>query len=197
MKRAMADLGGSLRGLTVDLAKDADRPHYSIKNKEGFSIGKFIIRDYVNDQYTTEIGAKSFGQHGVKVSFDLTESAAVGRLVINYSAAEQKTFRAEGGGVEVTLGDGKTVVVETRSKTTEEIEQALASQVGGRFSSSPLFPDEREKQDERNIKPFDGGEVQLDGMAANSFTVQVKDPSLGIINRYQFRENGSSGGGWW
>ncbi|MCI0653011.1 MAG: hypothetical protein L0Y38_04375 [Methylococcaceae bacterium] len=188
MRRSMADLGLSLRGLSVDLAKNTDNPHYILKNKEGFSLSKLTVRDYINDRYTIEIGARSFGQHGAKVSLDLTESASIGKVIINYSAAEQKAFRAEGGGVEVTIGDGKTVTVETKNRSTEEIEQALASQVGGKFSSSPLFPDEREKQDEKNIKPFDGGEVQLVSLAANSFTVDVKDPSLGIINRYLFRD---------
>jgi hypothetical protein len=76
--------------------------------------------------------------------------------------------------------------VETKGKTTDEIERALASRISGSFSSSPLFPDEREKRDQKNIKPFDGGEVQIRSMSANSFTVEVKDQSLGIINRYKF-----------
>lgn len=188
MKRSMADLGSSSRGLSVDFAKKSDKPHFALKNKEGFSLSKFTLRDYINDNYTVEIGAGSFGQQGIKVSLDLTESASIGNIVINYSAADQKTFRAEGGGIEVTIGEAETITVETKNKTTEEIEQALASQVGGKFSSSPLFPDEREKQDERNIKPFDGGEVHLDNLSANSFTIHVKDPSLGMINRYLFRE---------
>ncbi|MGH8497894.1 MAG: hypothetical protein ACRERV_03675 [Methylococcales bacterium] len=93
--------------------------------------------------------------------------------------------------VEVTIGDEKTVTVETKDNSTEQIKQALASLVGGKFSSSPLFPDEREKRDEKNIKPFDGGEIQFDDLAASSFAVEVKDPRLGMINRYLFRQSES------
>ncbi|MGH8551982.1 MAG: hypothetical protein ACRESZ_12085 [Methylococcales bacterium] len=187
VRRGLAELGGSLRGLSVDLAKDPGKPYYTIKNKEGFSLTKFTVRDYINDKYTTEIADKSFGRHGVKVSFDLIEAVSVGQVVINDSAAEQRGFRATGGGVEVTIGDGKAITVETTNRSTEQIEQALASLVGGKFSSSPLFPDEREKRDEKNIKSFDGGEIQFDDLAASSFAVEVKDPSLGMINRYLFR----------
>ncbi len=196
VNRGMAELGGSLRGLMVQLAKDAGRPHFTITNKEGFAVSKLTVRDFINDKYTSETAAKSFGQQGIKLSFDVAESASVAKVMIDYSVAENKSFRGEGGGIDVTIGNGETVTVDTMDKTTAEIEQALASKLGGKFSSSPLFPDEREKVDQKNIKPFDGGEVQMESMAAKSFTVEVKDPSLGMINRYQFRES-ETGGGWW
>lgn len=197
VKRGMAYLRVSLRGILVDLVKDDAKPHYTIKNKENITLSKITIRDFVNDKFTSEIVGKSFGQQGVKVSFDLAGSADVAKIVLNYSASDLKTFRAEGGGIEVSIGNGKAVTIETKNKTTEEIEKALASKLGGKFSSSPLFPDEREKRDKKNIKPFDGGEVHMDAISANSFTVEVKDKSLGIINRYKFRDSTGGDGGWW
>ncbi|MGR9107472.1 MAG: hypothetical protein ACU843_11140 [Gammaproteobacteria bacterium] len=198
VKRGMAYLGSATRGLAVEFDQQAERPRYVIKNRENFSVSKITVRDYINDKYTTEIAGKSFGQQGVKVSLDLTEAASVGKVVINAAASEPENFRAEGGGIEITIGDGKPVMLETKSKSPEEIERELAAKLGGRFSTSPLFPDEREKRDEKNIKPFDGGEVQLENLATNAFTIEVKDPSLGMINRYQFRESESGGGGgWW
>lgn len=197
VKRGMAYLRLSLRGISIDLVKDAEKPHYVIKNKENIALSKITIRDFINDKFTSEVAGKSFAQRGIRVSFDLAESANVSKIVLNYSASDLKAFHAEGGGIEVTIGNGKTVIVETKNKTTKEIEQALASKLGGKFSSSPLFPDEREKRDKKNIKPFDGGEVHFDSITANSFTVEVKDQSLGIINRYKFRDTESGGGGWW
>ncbi len=185
VRRGMGYMRPPLKGITVEGVKDAEKPYYILRNKEGFTLTKLTIRDFVNDKYTTEIEAKSFGQKGVAVSFDLVESN-VGRIVVNFSASDLKTFHAQGGGIDVTIGDGKTVTVDTKGKTTDEIERALASRISGSFSSSPLLPDEREKRDQKNIKPFDGGEVQVRSMSANSFTVEVKDHSLGIINRYKF-----------
>jgi hypothetical protein len=185
VRRGMGYMRPSLKGIKVEAVKDTEKPHYVIRNREGFTLTKLAIRDYVNDKYTTEIEAKSFGQKGVAVSFDLVASN-VGRVVMNVAASDLKTFHAQGGGIDVTIGDGKTVTVDTKGKTTDEIERALASRISGSFSSSPLFPDEREKLDQKNIKPFDGGEVQVRSMSTNSFTVEVKDHSLGIINRYKF-----------
>ena len=196
VQRGMAYLRSSLRGLLVEVDKNQAQPSYLIKNKESFSVTKITLRDYINDQYTAEIAAKSFAQQGIKVSFDIAESATIAQVETNASIGQEGNFRAQGGGIDVTMGDGKTVSVETKNQSIEQIEKALASKLGGKFSSSPLFPDEREKRDKKNIKPFDGGEVQFDNLNVNAFTIEVKDTSLGIINRLLFRET-SSGGGWW
>ncbi|MGH8474843.1 MAG: hypothetical protein ACRER2_03585 [Methylococcales bacterium] len=187
VKRGLAEMGGLHRGILVELDKDSDKPHYRIINKEGFALTKLILRDYINDKYRTEIADESFSRHGVKMSFDIVEAISSGKVTINYSPDESNNFRATGGGVVVTIGDGKTMTVETKDKSTEQIEQALASLMGGQFSTSPLFPDEREKQDEKNIRPFDGGEIQFPNLSASSFTVEVKDTSLGMIHRFLFR----------
>ncbi len=196
-KRGMAYLRISLRGLAVEFVKDPKDPQYVIRNKEGIPLSKITIRDFTNQKFTAEIGAKSFNSHGTKVALDFVEGAAVAKIVLNFSADDLKTFHAEGGGIDVTMGDGKTVSVETANKTTKEIEKALAAKVNGSFSSSPLFPDEREKRDKKNIKPFDGGEVALGGISAKTFTVHVKDPSIGVVTRFQFKESAKKSGGWW
>lgn len=196
VQRGMAYLRGSLRGLVVEAHQDAAPPNYAITNREGFSVTKITLRDYINDKYTTEIAAKSFGQKGVRLSFDVAESASIAKIEVNASIGDQNNFRANGGGIDITIGDGKTIRVETKDRSTEQIEKELASKLGGKFSSSPLFPDEREQRDKKNIKPFDGGEAQIDSMNANTYTIEVKDTSLGMINRFLFPEK-SSGGGWW
>lgn len=187
VKRGLAELGGSHRGIVVEVDKDSDKPHYRLKNREGFSLTKLILRDYVNDKYTAEIADKSFGQQGLKVSLDVVEAASEGQVMINYAPTDTSNFRALGGGIEVAIGTGETMVVDTKDKSPEQIEKALASLIGGQFSSSPLYPDEREKQDEKNIKPFDGGEIHFQNLPASSFTVEVKDTSIGTIHRFLFR----------
>ncbi len=195
VKRGMAYLRISLRGITANATKDTEKPQYVIKNKKGISLSSIIIRDFSSEKFTTEIGAKSFSSHGVQIGLDLAEAASVAKAQVNYSGPGE-TFRAAGGGIEIWIGDKKPVNIDTTNKTTEQIEKIIAAKLGGKFSSSSLFPVTTEKRDRKNIKPFDGGEVHLTGISAKSFTIDVKDSSIGIITKYKFRESASKSG-WW
>lgn len=191
--RGMAYMRGSIRGITATQIKD--KPGYEIKNKEGISLTSLVIRDFTNDKFTVEAGADSFSASGVKVAFDLAESDIVAKVVVNYSGPS-KTFRASGGGIDIAIGKKKSVTVKTANKTTEQIEKDLARAVGGKFSSSSLFPVKTEKRDRKNIRPFDGGEVHLNSISAKSYTMEVKDPSIGLITKYQFKA-AAQDSGWW
>ncbi len=193
--RGMAYMRGSIRGITATVIKDGEKPGYEIKNKKGISLSSLVIRDFTNDQFTAETGSDSFSASGVKVAFDLAESDIVAQAVVNYSGPS-KTFRASGGGIDISIGKKKLVTVKTANKTTEQIEKDLARAIGGKFSSSSLFPVKTEKRDRKNIRPFDGGEVHLNSISAKSYTVEVKDPSIGLITKYQFKE-AAQDSGWW
>lgn len=188
VKRGMAYLRTSLRGITANATKDTEKPQYVIKNKKGISLSSIIIRDFSSEKFTAEIGAKSFSSHGVQIGWDFAEAASIAQAPVNYSGPG-KTFRAGGGGIEISIGDEKPVKIDTANKTTEQIEKSIAAKLGGKFSSSSLFPVTTEKRDRKNIKPFDGGEVHLKGISAKSFTINVKDTSIGIITKYKFRES--------
>lgn len=196
-RRQMAYLRISLRGIGVKFVNDKQDPRYVIANNEGIPISKITIRDFTSEKFTAEIGAKSFNSHGVETALDFVESDAVAKVVINYAASDQKSFRAAGGGIEVSIGEGKTVSVETANRTTQQIEKDLARKISGSFSSTPLYPDEREKRDTKNIKPFDGGEVNLGRISEKAITVNVKDPSLGVVTRFKFKEPEAKKSGWW
>ncbi len=193
--RGMAYMRGSIRGITATVIKDSDKPGYVIKNKKGISLSSLVIRDFSNDKFTVETGADSFSATGIQVAFDLAESDVVAQAVVNYSGSG-KTFRATGGGIDIAIGNKKPVTIKTANRTTEQIEQDLARGVGGKFSSSSLFPVKTEKRDRKNIRPFDGGEVHLRSSSAKSFTIDVKDPSIGLITKYKFRE-AAQDSGWW
>jgi len=195
VRGGMAYLRVPLRGITATNVKGTDKAYYVIKNKKGISLSSLIIRDFSSEKFTAEIGTKSFSSHGVQVGLDLAEAAAVAKASTNYSGAG-KTFRAAGGGIEIQIGDKKLVKIDTVNKTTEQIEKNIAAKLGGKFSSSSLFPVTTEKRDRKNIKPFDGGEVHLTGISAKSFTIDVKDTSIGIITKYKFRESAKKSG-WW
>lgn len=195
VKRGMAYLRISLRGITASTTEDTDKPQYVIKNKKGISLSSIIVRDFSSEKFTAEIGAKSFSSHGVQIGLDLAEAASVAKAPVNYSGPE-KTFRAEGGGIEILIGGKTPVKIDTVNKTTEQIEKSIAAKLGGKFSSSSLFPVTTEKRDRKNIKPFDGGEVHLKGISAKTFTIDVKDTSIGIITKYKFRESAKKSG-WW
>ena len=106
---------------------------------------------------------------------------------MNFSAGK-KTFKAAGGEVVISIGNGKPVKVETAGKTIAALEKALATKIGGRFSSSSLYPQAHDNRDKKNIKPFDGGEIQFGSITAKTITIDVNDPSLGVITKYKFSD---------
>lgn len=195
MKISMIDHHPNMRGLTINVVEDADDPQIVVKNNRGHSFTLLTLRDYTNQKFTVDIGGKSSSKTPVKVAIDLVDASGVDFVdEFNPKSKVQQLLRASGGGVNIRMGSGKSRAIKTKNRALEEIEKTIASKVGGRFRTSPLFADEKER-DKRNIKPFDGGDVQFAELASNSFTVELNDSSLGIITRYQFSDaKGSSGG---
>ncbi len=188
----------SLRGLTADRIKDTKDPYVIIKNKQGIAFSQITLRDFTNQKFTVEIGGPSFSAKGIEIAIDMTDFASVANVVINESAAK-KTVRAEGGGIEISIGNEKPVKIDTRNKTLPEIERVIAAKLRGTFSTTALYPARTEKRDRKNIKPFDGGEVHLGRISVKTITFNVNDPSLGVIAKFKFQdnENQNKKSSWW
>ena len=188
----------SLRGLTANAIKDAEDPYVTIKNKQGISFNQMTLRDFTNQKFTVEIGGPSFSAKGIEIAIDMTDFASVANVVINESATKQ-SFRAQGGGIEISIGNEKSVKIDTRTKTLPEIERVIASKLRGTFSTSALYPARTEKRDRKNIKPFDGGEVHLGRISVKTITFDVSDPSLGVITKFKFQDNEQQNkkSSWW
>lgn len=188
LKEGMIKQYPKWRGVVLSYNEDINDPQLVLKNKEGMSFTELTFRDYTNQKFTSEIGGQSFASDGVQFSIDIAESKAVDVTPLWAPATTSKsTFRAEGGGIDVSIGS-KTASIDTANKTTSEIEKSLAGTLGGVFSTSPLYP-KTEDADARNIKPFDKGELQFRTSSAKSFTIDINDPSLGIITKYKFKDD--------
>jgi hypothetical protein len=158
-----------------------------IKNKEGFGLTKVTIRDYTNAKSKYDLVDKSFAGAGADIAIDLVYAAAV-EYVYNFDSVKAKMSSAAGGGIEIIIDDGQPIEIKTKGKTTEQIEQEIASKIGSaQLSHSVIYPHTKDG-DARNSKPFDGSEVQLMTLPAKSITIHLKDPSLGVLNKFKFAD---------
>ncbi len=196
MEVSMIDHHPKMRGLDISVSEKADDPQIVVKNNDGHVFTQLTFRDYSNQQFSAELGGQSFSSKGVHVSIDLVDASEVDYVdAFNPQKNVKKSFRAAGGGIEIRAGVGKKLeAIKTSNRTLAEIEQAIATKLGGRFSKSPLYADEKER-DKRNIKAFDGGEAQFASLTDKIFTIAVNDPSLGVITRYRFANAVTSSGG--
>lgn len=182
-----------MRGMDVSLDESGERPKITVKNNQDNEITRFEVRDYTNQNMTIESGGASFSAAGVQVSIDAVDASAIDTLdQFSAKPKDKKKLIAGGGGIDLTLGDGKTESIETENRSLEDIEKSIASALGGKFSSSPLLPDQ-DQRDTRNIKPFDGGEARFTALNGKSITINVNDPTVGVITRLKFP--GGPGGG--
>lgn len=69
--------------------------------------------------------------------------------------------------------------------------EKLASN-GAATSGSPIVPDAEDQTMLRNIAAFDGSEVQFMNLQGQSITVDVNDPSLGVITKFRLKDPGGS-----
>ncbi|KJV05360.1 hypothetical protein [Methylocucumis oryzae] len=93
---------------------------------------------------------------------------------------------ASQGDIVVSI-DNRSVTIKTDGKTTAQLEQELARELAAKINTTPLIPVIVSK-DKRNIKPFDGSEVQLTLVGAEKLTVKVDDPELGVITQFKFKQ---------
>ncbi len=169
----------------VEAANVPGQPEMTVSNKEGFSLFKVTFRDYTNGKMTYDLHGKSFSAAKVAVGVDIVYSAAVEYLAA-FANVEEKMTAATGGGIDISVDGGQTFSVATQGKTTEQIEQAIASKLSsGQISSSVLY-DHTTDGDARNSKPYDGSSVHFLNLPAKSITIQVNDPSLGALMKFKF-----------
>ncbi len=179
---AMSYESPHFRGATAESTKG--KPEVLISNKEGFDFTHVTFRDYSNQELGYNLPGKSFSSASVRVAIDLVYSAAVENME-GFSAGIKK--ETKGGYVRVTIDNGQPIEVKTAGKTQEEVEIELAQALGPKasFSKQPIYPNYLEGPS-RNYKPFDGGEVQMLALDAQSMTVDVNDSGLGILTKFDF-----------
>jgi hypothetical protein len=179
---AMSYESPHFRGATAESTKG--KPEVLISNKEGFDFTHVTFRDYSNQELSYNLPGKSFSSASVGVAIDLVYSAAVENLEGFSAGIQEKT---NGGYVRVTIDNGQPIEVKTDGKTQQEVETELAQALGPKasFSKQPIYPNYLEGPS-RNYKPFDGGEIQLLGLDAQSITVDISDSGLGVLAKFDF-----------
>jgi hypothetical protein len=107
-----------------------------------------------------------------------------------FSAHKSQT--ASQGQINVQLDQQPPVQIKTDGKTTVELEKELAQALmQASLGNSALVPHIVNK-DTRNNKPFDGSEVQLLNLAAKRVSIEVTDPSLGVLMKFKFKDDNST-----
>lgn len=160
------------------------KPEMTVSNKAGFAFTNLTYRDYSNQKLTYDMAGKSFSQARVDIALDMVLASDIEYLG-EFIPKDLKKV-AEGGTVDISVDGGKPISIKTDGKSTEQIEKEIASRLGSaKYSASPIFPNTRDG-DARNSKPFDGGEAQLTGLSAKSITIDITDPSLGILTKFKF-----------
>ena len=178
----------SWRGVNVHQGGKNNR--LIMENKKGFAFTRFTLRDFTNQKFTVGTHQSSFAAAQLQFSLDFVDANSV-NFTPMFAGAAVKTadFRAAGGGITITAGKKKTVTIDTANKSLSEIEREIATQLSGfsaHASTTSLVPDTTDR-DARNIKPFDGGEVQFPGYSQETLTVEIADQSIGLISKYKFK----------
>ncbi|PPD31922.1 MAG: hypothetical protein CTY19_12220 [Methylomonas sp.] len=187
LKDGMIQLDPKLRG--INLTQTNDLPQLKIANKAGYSLTYVMFRDYTNQALSFDLQDKSFSADGVKLAIDLVYAADVEYLE-KFTAHKSQT--ASQGTIEIQIDQQTPVHIKTDGKTTAELEKELAQAVvQASLSSSALVPHIVNK-DTRNNKPFDGSEVQLLNLAAKRISIEVTDPSLGVLMKFKFQDENAT-----
>ncbi len=159
-------------------------PEINITNKEGFDFIYTTYRDYTNQKVIFSVPGTTFSNAKVKISINLVYSAKVEYLP---GTPGSLVTSASGGKITVQADNDKAIVIDTGGKTIVALEKELANALGseGIFSKSSLYQNYVEK-DSRNYKPFDQGETQLLSLNAQQISIDIDDPSLGVIAKFAF-----------
>ena len=188
IKDGMTQLDPTTRGIT--LQQPEDKPELIIANKAGYSFTTVTFRDYSNQSLSFDFGAKSFSADGVEIAIDLVRTADVEYLDgFKSRHAAEVTSKGE---IEITIDAQKPILVKSDGKTTQEIEAEISRRISqSHLSTTPLYPGLITK-DTRNNKPFDGSEVQLANLAAKSIAIDIRDPELGVLTKFKFKDQNRS-----
>jgi hypothetical protein len=188
IKDGMTQMDPISRGITFE--QPQDKPELTIANKAGYSFTTVTFRDYSNQPLRFDLGAKSFSAAGVEIGIDLVRTADVEYL--DGFKSRHKSETVSKGEIEITIDAQKPILVTYDGKTTHEIEQEISRRLSNsQLSATPLYPGLVSK-DTRNNKPFDGSEVQLANLAAQSIFIGIRDPELGVLTKFKFKDQNHS-----
>ncbi|MGR8930007.1 MAG: hypothetical protein ACU836_05150 [Gammaproteobacteria bacterium] len=184
IKESMIRLDPIWRGLMVDHPQE--QADFTLSNKAGYALTSVVVRDYTNQALRFDLVGKNFSAEAVQLAFDLVLAADV-EYLDKFSG--QKSQIASGGDIEIALGEQNPIHIKTDGKTTRELETEIARQLTlSKLSDTTLVASQIHK-DTRNIKPFDGSEVQLLNLAEKSIAIDIKDPSLGVLLKFKFKDD--------
>ena len=188
MKDGMTQLDPTTRGITFQ--QTADKPELVLANKAGFSFTTVTFRDYSNQPLGFDLGDKSFSAEGVEIGIDLVRTADV-EYLDGFKAKHAAEITSKGE-IQITIDAQKPILVKTDGKTTQEIEAEISRHINNSHASStPLYPGLVTK-DTRNNKPFDGSEVQLANLAAKAIVIDIRDPEIGVLTKFKFKDQNRS-----
>ena len=182
MKDGMTQLDPNWRGLIVD--QPQDKPELILSNKAGYSFATVVFRDYTNQAMRFDLVGKSFNTEAVQLAFDLVLAADV-EYLDKFSGQKAKT--ASQGNIEIQIDEQKPIQIKTDGKTPEEIEADISRQFSASKLGHSTLVTSQANKDTRNIRPFDGSEVQFLNLAAKSVSINITDPSLGVLVKFRFR----------
>ena len=188
LKEGMEKQYPSWRGIIVT----EDGGSVSFKNKEGHSLTEITIRDFTNQVLTSETNGATFAADGVQIGVDLVAADSVSHSPFLVEKSK-KAFKATGGGIEITVGDKAPVKIETKNRSSEQIEKDIASKTSGSFSRSTIVPNTNDG-DARNVQPFDRGEVLFSSLAAKKLTINITDPSVAVLMKYKYKDENADPG---
>lgn len=183
IKESMIRLDPSWRGLIVN--QPQEQAEFTLSNKKGYALTSVVVRDYTNQAMSFDLVDKSFNAEAVQLAFDLVLAADV-EYLDKFSG--QKPTVASQGTVEIKIDDQKPIQIKTDGKTTREIETEIARQLSASTLSGTSLVISQIGKDTRNIKPFDGSEIQLLNLAAKSVSIDITDPSLGVLVKFKFKD---------
>ncbi len=187
IKDALIQLDPNWRGISINHPENL--PELIISNKQGFSMTSVTIKDYSNQAMTFDLVDKSFVQEGVQIGIDLVYTSDVEYLE---GFSSKKTLSASHGEIEVSIEGQKPVLIKTDGKTTQQLEEELAKLLNKAQTSKTALYEGVLSSDTRNNKPFDGHEVQLLNLSANSISIDVRDPELGVLVKFKYRDENHS-----
>ncbi|HIA45503.1 MAG TPA: hypothetical protein EYO51_07230 [Methylococcaceae bacterium] len=189
MYDALEELYPNSRGVKAVTPKK--QPEVTISNNAGFSFTRVTFRDYANQKLSYDLVGQSFGAAQVNFSVDMVYFADIAYLD---EFAPPKQTQAAGGGITITIDNNPPIQIATKNKDTRSIEKELANAISqATFSNLSIIPHSR-GGGKRNSKPFDGGEIQFSNLAANKITIDLKDPSLGVLTKFQFKDTANEQG---
>lgn len=182
MKDGMIQLDPNWRGLVIDQPQEL--AELILSNKAGYALTSVVVRDYTNQALSFDLVDKSFNAAGVQLAIDLVLAADV-EYLDKFSGQKPKT--ASQGEIEIRLDQQKPIQIKTDGKTTRELEAEIARQLSqAQLSENSLVVSQAGK-DTRNIKPFDGSELQLLNLAEKSVAIDISDPSVGVLVKFKFK----------